>query len=239
MSDLETLLALQDHDTEIDRIRHRRSTLPSRLELEAVRARIAALDELLTVQRVVRDEVIARQRQLEHDVVSVEARIAEVDKRLYSGAVSASRELQAMSAEVDSLKTRLAALEDGILAAMEECEPLAAAVDALEAETTTLAAEADRLTAVLTVDEGALAATEATESAARSGLADQIPDALLADYERLRTRLGGVGAARIVGHSCSGCHLTLPAMEMEQIKNAGADDVVHCDQCGRIVVFAG
>ena len=31
----------------------------------------------------------------------------------------------------------------------------------------------------------------------------------------LRAHLGGVGAARLVGDRCDGCHLTLPSVELE------------------------
>ena len=47
-----------------------------------------------------------------------------------------------------------------------------------------------------------------------------VPADLLARYERLRTTLAGTGAARLVGGSCSGCHLTLPAMEVDRIRKA-------------------
>jgi uncharacterized protein len=63
-----------------------------------------------------------------------------------------------------------------------------------------------------------------------------IPADLLAAYERLRTRLGGVGAARLVGSRCGGCHLTLPATELDRLRRGGPDALVFCDQCGRILV---
>ena len=48
--------------------------------------------------------------------------------------------------------------------------------------------------------------------------------------------LGGVGAARLVGPSCTGCHLTLPAQELDRIRREPPDALVFCDQCGRILV---
>ena len=44
------------------------------------------------------------------------------------------------------------------------------------------------------------------------------------------------GAARLVGGSCSGCHLVLPSMEVDRIRKAPPDAVITCDQCGRILV---
>ena len=42
------------------------------------------------------------------------------------------------------------------------------------------------------------------------------PGRLLATYDRLRARVDGVAVARLVGSHCDGCHLTLPAMELDR-----------------------
>ena len=75
-----------------------------------------------------------------------------------------------------------------------------------------------------------------SETTARVTAAATVAPDLLARYERLRTQLGGTGAARLVGGSCSGCHLSLPAMEVDRIRKAPPDEVITCDQCGRILV---
>ena len=64
----------------------------------------------------------------------------------------------------------------------------------------------------------------------------QLPPALSERYEALRARLKGTGAARLVGHRCSGCHLELSPVEVDRIRAMSADTVVTCDQCGRILV---
>jgi predicted nucleic acid-binding Zn-ribbon protein len=52
----------------------------------------------------------------------------------------------------------------------------------------------------------------------------------------VRARNNGAGAARLVGVTCQGCHLTVPATEAERIKRAPAGSVAHCDNCGAILV---
>jgi uncharacterized protein len=76
----------------------------------------------------------------------------------------------------------------------------------------------------------------ARETEARSAAASSVPDDLLAEYERLRTRLGGIGAAKLEHGTCMGCRMKLPATELDRIKHQSPDDLVHCDQCGRILV---
>ena len=46
----------------------------------------------------------------------------------------------------------------------------------------------------------------------------------------------GIGAARLDGSRCLGCHLQIPAGEMVEVKAAPADAIVHCPECNRILV---
>ena len=63
-----------------------------------------------------------------------------------------------------------------------------------------------------------------------------LPEELAQRYEGLRSRLGGVGAARLVGDRCDGCHLTLPSVEVERIRQLPPDTFATCPQCDRILV---
>jgi predicted nucleic acid-binding Zn-ribbon protein len=95
----------------------------------------------------------------------------------------------------------------------------------IERVSTTLA-EAER-----TVD-GELAGVDSE----RQAIAAELPDDLLATYETLRARLGGVAVARLEGSQCLGCHLSLPATEVDAIRHAAPDAVVTHEECGRILV---
>ena len=61
-------------------------------------------------------------------------------------------------------------------------------------------------------------------------------DELVATYAALRPRLGGIAIARLVRNRCDGCHLAIPSAELEVVKKAPADAVVHCPECTRILV---
>lgn len=236
MSALETLLAVQELDTVVDQLEHRRRTLPERAALREVDAQLAEVDARLAEVQGRRDEIAVRQARLEEEVARTEARITEIDKRLYSGTVSASRELQAMADEIDSLKVRCSGLEDEVFAAMEEAEPVDAELAALRQERERHEVEGGRLLAAIADAEAAIDGELVERRAQRTGTASGVPDDLLAQYERLRASSGGIGAARLVGASCTGCHLTLPATALDRIRRLPPDAVVYCDQCGRILV---
>ncbi|MFP5326417.1 MAG: zinc ribbon domain-containing protein, partial [Acidimicrobiia bacterium] len=165
-------------------------------------------------------------------------RIAEIDARMRSGGV-APRDLAAMQTEIEHLNARQRDLEDRTLEAMEEREPLDTLLSELDAARSALDEKAAQARVALAETEVALDAEIAEAEAARASAAGGLSADLLTQYERLRERLAGVGAAPLVGGSCGGCHLSLPATELDRIKKLPADAIVHCEQCGRILVRPG
>jgi len=230
------LLQVQDHDTAIDQLVHRQQTLPQRSELKAVESELATLASRRAEVAVVRDELGGRQAALEEQISSSRTRRAEIEKRLYGGQVSAARELQAMDEEVKHLARHVGELEDKELEVMVELEPLDADLEASDAESARLHATGDTLREEIAAKEKEIEVDLERDRNERSVLAAGVPADLLAGYEQIRSRLGGTGAARIVGGSCGGCHLQLPAMELDRVRKAGPDEIIYCDQCGRILV---
>jgi predicted nucleic acid-binding Zn-ribbon protein len=232
----EALLALQEIDTALDQVRHRRQHLPARAELLAVTKERAALDSRARSVVEARDEVARRQRRLEDELSSTEQRSKEVTTRLYGGVVTASRELQALAADLEQLKARASDLEDGILAVLDEREPLDQAVSAVDASGAALDQREAAATVEVAEGERAADAEAASLSAQREEAAAGVSGELLAVYDRLRPRLGGQAVARLVGTHCGGCHLEMPATEIDHLRHMPAEEIAYCDQCGRILV---
>jgi uncharacterized protein len=238
-ADLEALLALQDLDTHIDQELHKKTHLPERQEL-------AQLDQLIGQKQAARSEVASqladvasRQEVAERELKATEDRVAQVNTRLYGGTVTASRELQAMAADVEGLRKRASELEDRALALMEEREPFDSQLADLDSQLAGLEDRQGELQTSLATSEAEVDADIATLSAQRPKAAGAVPEPLLGTYERLRKRLDGVAVARLVGGRCDGCHLTLPAVELDRIRHESAGTLEYCEQCGRILVIAG
>lgn len=234
--ELSSLLALQDLDTRIDQERHLRSHLPERAELAELAEAVQKVRSVRAELATTLDEVAGRQAEAERELRVTEQRIAQVNARLYGGSVSATRELQAMAADVEGLKNRASALEDTALGVMEEREPLDAKLAELDQEIARLAEREEDVKARLAVAEAAVDAEIGELERGRPELAASVPAELLGAYERLRGRLGGVAVARLVGGRCDGCHLSLPAMELDRIRHQPPGEVEYCEQCGRILV---
>jgi hypothetical protein len=141
-----------------------------------------------------------------------------------------------MDHEVVQLAERQSHLEEEELILLEEQDPLDARLDEDRAAVTSLALEADRLMSAIAEAETEIDAAIAGEVEVRQQLASGLPPELAERYEFLRSHLGGVGAARLVGDRCDGCHLTLPSVEVERIRRLPPDEFATCPQCDRILV---
>jgi uncharacterized protein len=236
VSDLETLLAVQERDLALDRLHHQRVTLPERAQLAALADRLGTLDQDRAAWQAERDGVAAQEQRHADEAQRVATQAAAAEQRLYSGEVSSPRELQALQADVDQLRRHQREVEDRQLLAMEQREPLDATLPALDTDRERL--ESDRATAArdLEARERELDEAAAGERAARDDVAKAIDAELLSEYERRRERGNGVGAARLSGMTCQGCHLSVPATEVDRIRRQTDGALAFCDNCGCILV---
>lgn len=229
------LLDLQALDSALDRLAHRRRTLPELTE-------IARLDGLVAAGRndVVRSETevsdLGRaQAKIEADVQAVRTRRARDEQRLSSGAITNSKQLQELQSEVASLTRRQSDLEDTELEVMERAECAQTVLDGLLARRE--ASRAEREQAAVRRDEAfaGIDADLARVRAERVPVAQEIPADLLALYEKVRAAEGGVGAAPIERGRCGGCRLDLMNNEKSAYRSAPVDEVLR-HECGRILV---
>lgn len=236
MDQFEDLLAVQEHDSTVDRLRAQREKLPERQQLVEREQAVGELEAKLAELEAARDEAERDEKRLEDNVSALEARMGEVEQDLYSGATSSPRELQAMQAEIEQFKRQRSGLEDQELEVMERREGLEGEIGQIQEKLADIRVDVERLRQTIEETETALQRQLDEASEARSEVADRIPGTLLDLYEKIRVQNNGVGAARLVGGTCQGCHLALPAMEVDRIKREPADALVRCDQCGSILV---
>jgi predicted nucleic acid-binding Zn-ribbon protein len=233
---VEALLTLQEHDGALDRLRHQRAQLPEREILARGEADARALDARIEIATKERDEIAHEEKRIDDDARGAAAKATEVEQKMYSGEVSSPRELQSMQADVEQLRRHQRNLENRELELMETREPLDVALAELQSERDTLATEVERLRQTVADAEAVIDNEASGELVARATVAGGIADSLLAEYERCRTQARGVGVARLVGMTCQGCHLSIPATEVERIKKTGDGTIAHCDNCGCILV---
>lgn len=235
VADQQRLLVVQDLDTRLDQIAHRRREVPALARLTALEAQLADLATALVTSRTAAGDLRRELTKAEGDVEQVRSRARRDQDRLDSGAAGA-KDAQALTSEIASLARRQAELEEVELDVMERLEAHTAALEALEAANRALgdekaATEAERDRAFADLD--AQAASVRDE---RARAADGLDAGLTSLYERLRAQLAGRGAAALRGRQCEGCRMELNPLDLEAIRSAPAEQVVRCEECGRILV---
>ena len=236
MSDFEDLLALQELDTTIDQLRHRLESLPERgeqarieRELEVLAVTTAAVEE--------RREVVRReQKRHEDEVATIEAKVDHVRHQLYDSGITSAKEAADLQADLDSLVRRQRDLEDLVIEQMELAEPIDEELGALAVQRAGIDAALADATAALRAAAGAVGDELEAAEGRRPAIADAVPADVMKNYAVMRSRLGGIAVARLVGSRCDGCHLTIPSAELEAIKKAPATSTVYCPECTRILV---
>ena len=230
------VLDLQGLDTALDRLAHRRRTLPELEQIETMQDRVTRLADDIVLLETEDSDLAREQSKVDADVDQVRTRMERDQQRLDSGQVGSPRELENLQHEIESLKRRQSELEDVELEVMEKREVVQSRTGELRQEKEQLVlslaeAEQRRDSTWAEID----AETEKTRTQ-RAELAASLSDDLVTLYEKVRASSGGVGAAALHRGRCEGCHLQLNTTDLNRIREAPADDVVRCEECRRILV---
>lgn len=230
------LLEVQRLDARLDQLAHRRMTLPELAEIRELSAEQAELHDRTVAAETEESDVSRELAKAEADVEQVRTRASRDQQRLDVGQVSSPRELENLQHEIASLAKRQQDLEEVELEVMQRLEDVQALLGSLAAQRATveesLAAAGGRRDAQF----AAIDAETAELAGQRSALVPDVPEALLALYEKLRATGGGVGAAELRQRRCQGCRLELNTTDVNRIRAAAPDEVLRCEECGRILV---
>jgi predicted nucleic acid-binding Zn-ribbon protein len=235
MNPWKQLLDVQALDTTLDQLGHRAANLPERARLAEVEDQLAQLRAEAAVVEDERRALVKEQTRLEDEIASVETKIASADRQLYGGS-SDLKELQALQDEIASLKRRVSSLEDEELELLEQLEPVDERLAGFAARQAELDAEAIAATTAVAEAEADIDRERADVEGRRAELVDGIDAGALAEYDTVRSRLGGVAVARLEHGSCGACHMKLSAVENDRILHLSPDEPVRCEDCGRFLV---
>lgn len=229
------LLDLQAVDSALASLTQRRRTLPEQVALDHLSATAAdASSDLVGAQTRVSDLELDTERA-EADLDPVRQRLTRNEKRIADGTVDA-KALGSMVEEIAHLRRRISDLEDLELESMEALEQAQAERDALQTRVDGLAAELDTATGARDAAVQKLTLEANYQRTERDRLVPEIPADLLTLYTRIQTSKGGVGAAALVHRSCTGCQLQVNANELREYATTAPDEVLRCEECGRILV---
>jgi predicted nucleic acid-binding Zn-ribbon protein len=230
------LLDLQQVDSTLDQLAHRRRTLPELAAIVEVEARLGGVGDRIVAAETEVSDLQRAQTKADQDVEQVRQRAAKDQELLDSGRVGSAKELENLQHEVASLAKRQSDLEDVELEVMEQLEDARGALAQLRADREQLQARTAELTQTRDAAFAEIDGAASLAQGERSRLATGLPTELLSLYDKLRADNGGVGAARLYQGRCEGCRMELTPVDIGRIRTAAPDAVLRCEECRRILV---
>lgn len=233
------LVDLQEVDTAIRQLEHRRANLPEQKALDENADTLERVAGEYATNREEQSKLELRQKRLEDEIATVDSRRKSEEGRMYSGLITSEKEVDAIRGELSSLRSRKSDLEDELLEVMERREDVEGMVASLKERHAELEGNVASLTS--SRDEAATDIDAELEQRRkeRNAISAELPEEVVRFYEDLLSRKAGLAVAELSGRTCMGCRLQLTAMEMEEAHKAAQRGLARCEQCGRIIVPAG
>ena len=232
MPQVADLVSLQEHDDLLARLG---------AELEDARAQLAddaalrAAGEAAEAAGERCAELEREQRRLEGEIDGLGERIAREEGRLYGG-TGLPKELAGIQREVASLKARRSRIEDDGIAALDAIEEAQAALAEARATLERERAATEEKRARLGATADALEGDIARATGEREGCRARIEGALLAQYDDLRRRKGGVAVGRMRGDVCGACRVNVPPAARKRALDP--ESPARCPNCERMLAGA-
>jgi len=230
------LLDLQRVDSGIDRLNQRKADLPEQRELDELNEQRSGIAVVHAEAQASLDAVAREQTKLETEIQQIDDKVTHEQSRLYSGEVSNPKELSNIQAELDALRRRKAHLEDEELEVMERRESiekehgdLLTSMSNMEAKIADATQRRDHASVEIYEELTRLAAE-------RAQLIPTINPEVIALYEDIRARRGGVAVGALVDGTCRACGLPLSPMQRDEIKRS-TEPIICCENCRRLLVI--
>ena len=190
-------------------------------------------EETLANTKTARDAIQLKLRESDRERETHRTRLRTRERELMSGRIRNPTELMQLNQEVEHMKARFVEEEEAELRLMEEGElaeqALLEASERLQEARTRSASDEPALRRDLESWQAELAAVKADSDSAWA----QVPPAMQNAYLRLRVH---PAVAEVDHNQCLACHVTVTSSGMQALRKG--EEVVYCDNCGRILVIA-
>jgi uncharacterized protein len=198
-------------------------------EVKALEAKVAEVDGAYHA-------LSGESKDLELANKGIEDKLKRIDKELYGGKVVSPKEVQNLEKEIETQKKQRGRNDDRLLELMELIPPGEETAKkwtrALDQRRKMLAAKQ----AEAKSERAALEAEYKELGAKRPELAKIVGPSLLAKYDSIRQKHGGIGMVEVdVKRTvCTGCGTHLPERTIQSLKDG---KVVTCETCHRLLYY--
>jgi predicted nucleic acid-binding Zn-ribbon protein len=232
LKEIEQLLRLQERDQKIKLIKAELETVPFERQRtdQMLAAKSGAFDRIKLRGR----EIELHKKKLELDAQTRRDSIGKYKVQQFQ--TRKNDEFQAISLEIQRFEKEVEKIEDHEIELMEQTEELQKESAAIEQDLKAAQRQTEIQQADLQKKESTL--TERLQEAEkdRDLLTKGIDPDLLFQYTRLFANKGGDAVVPVEHEYCTGCHMKNTSALVHRVRLGR--DIVHCEQCGRILYFA-
>lgn len=229
--EINRLMELQTIDRQLQELQQSLASIAGRVDQlrDQVQTNQAELDRLTEQDK----EIATSRKKAERELAEGEVRIR--NKRMRLTLVRNDKELQALTHEVESLKETNQRLEGEVLASMEGADARTARIgeltEAIAKGRVDLTAAQKEIADEVEELKGSIAKTRR----ARDKVAADVEPNLLARYQMIFSRRGGVAVALAKGGTCQGCRMRLPPQLYNEIQKLR--QIHFCPNCQRVLYY--
>jgi len=227
-----TLYQLQQLDLELERLSAEQQAVTSSLQGNAELQKLHA--EHNRAQKQIQAGLQA-QEQAEQVLEDLARRLKTQEQRLYSGAISNPKELNALQQEMQRLRLQHSHQEEVTLEAMDAAESLQeqahrASVLLQQAEEAWTAQHA-----ALVTRRDQIETRRQEVQVKRAQVAARLNADLLSRYDNIRRTRQGKAVSKVEQSSCQWCRVILTPSELQHARMS--TELQTCSNCGRILYF--
>ena len=228
---LSLLIRLQECDSMLAGLSAKKNSLPEKLQ--KIDEEFQRFKENISQSAMRYEKLKTEREENELKVKKISEAMARSKEKLLD--VKTNKEYQAMLKEIETAETSLGGLESQIIILLEEMDELS--VQVKQDQETLKQAEKNYLDDKKIIEEKLSSFDAESDEWNRKRLALQknIPEDLLALYEKIRKRNQGVGVIPVWKAVCSGCHMNIPPQLYNELQRSS--DLLSCPSCHRIMYF--
>jgi predicted nucleic acid-binding Zn-ribbon protein len=229
---LQTLISLQAIDSRIAALEADAARLPR--EIAAIHAGIEDAKKQVEQAKAQLDAARKDQRAKEKDLEVVQGKRSKTEARLYE--VKTNKEYSAVLIEIEDIKQEKGRMEEEVLVLMEAQERLTSDIREAEARFKQRETEGRRQEATAKELLGVVEAELAAVRTERKELAGQLPDPILADYDRILRARGGLALVPVTRPNfCGACRMTITPQRLQELRAQAS--LIPCESCGRYLYW--
>ena len=228
LPEIEKLLVLQDRDRTIRTLKLELQVAP--LERRESEEKLATTNAQLDAAKQKAKEIEVERKKLENEAQAKRDSIAKFQLQKFQ--TRKNEEFQALNNEITRYENDIRALEDRELEFMDGVEKAKAAVAVAEQQAKAVKGQVERQLTDIAAKIDAVSAQLKELETERANLATGLDEDLLDTFTRLFANKGEA-VVPLEHETCMGCHMKVTTQTVVKVK--GQREIVHCEQCGRIL----